>query len=55
MTKTLHCKVRGKTIKLNEDPAVAEGQEVEVQLKVVLKHPQKTGAGFLRNEGGLGG
>src|SRR5579872_3384689 len=35
MTKTLHGKVRGKTIKLDEDPGVAEGQEVEVLMKVV--------------------
>ena len=35
MTKTLHGKVHGKTIELDEDPGVAEGQEVEVQMKVV--------------------
>jgi len=35
MTKTLHGRVRGKTIELDEDPGVAEGQEVEVQVKVV--------------------
>ena len=35
MTKTLHGKVRGKTIELDEDPGVAEGQEVEVLMKVV--------------------
>lgn len=35
MTKTLHGRVRGKTIELDEEPGVAEGQEVEVQMKVV--------------------
>ena len=35
MTKTLHGRVHGKTIELDEDPGVAEGQEVEVQMKVV--------------------
>jgi hypothetical protein len=53
MTKTLHGKVRGRTIELDEDPGVAEGQEVEVQMKVVPKPTQKTGEGFLRTEGAL--
>ena len=35
MTKTLHGRVRGRTIELDEDPGVAEGQEVEVEMKVV--------------------
>jgi hypothetical protein len=35
MTKTLHGKVHGRTIELDEDPGVAEGQEVEVQMWVV--------------------
>ena len=35
MTKTLHGKVHGKTIELEEDLGVAEGQEVEVQVKIV--------------------
>jgi hypothetical protein len=35
MTKTLHGKVHGRTIELHEDPGVAEGQEFEVQLKLV--------------------
>jgi hypothetical protein len=53
MTKTLHGKVHGRTIELDEDPGVAEGQEVEVQMKVVPKATQKTGEGFLRTEGAL--
>ena len=35
MTKTLHGTVRGKTIEFNEDLGVGEGQEVEVQVKIV--------------------
>ena len=33
MTKTLHGKVHGKTIELDEDLGVAEGQAVEVKVK----------------------
>ena len=53
MSKTLHGKIHGKTIELDEDPGVAEGQEVEVQMKVVPKPTQKTGEGLLRTEGAL--
>ena len=53
MTKTLHGKIHGRIIELDEDPGVAAGQEVEVQLKVVPKSTQKTGEGFLRTEGAL--
>ena len=35
MSKTLHGKVHGKTIELDEDLGVAEGQDVEVQVKIV--------------------
>jgi len=35
MTKTIHSKVHGKIIELDEDLGVAEGQEVAVQVKVV--------------------
>lgn len=35
MTKTLRGKVHGRTIELDEDLGVAEGQEVEVQVKIV--------------------
>ena len=35
MTKTIHGKVHGKIIELDEDLGVAEGQEVAVQVKVV--------------------
>ena len=53
MTKTLHGKVHGKIIELDEDLGVAEGQEVEVQVKVILKSTRKPGEGFLRTEGAL--
>jgi hypothetical protein len=36
MTKTIHGKVHGRTIELDEDPGVADGQEVEVQMHVVM-------------------
>jgi hypothetical protein len=46
MTKTIHGIVHGKTIELAEDPGVAEGQEVEVQLKIAQApnptHPPMT-------------
>ncbi len=35
MTKILHGTVHGKTIELDEDLGVAEGQAVEVQVKIV--------------------
>jgi hypothetical protein len=53
MTKTIRGKVHGKTIELDEDPGVAEGQEVEVQVRVISKTPRKPGEGFLRTEGVL--
>ena len=39
MTKTLYGKVRGKTIELDEDLGVVDGQEVEVQ--VTMLKPRK--------------
>jgi hypothetical protein len=35
MSRPLHGKVRGKTIELDEDLGVPEGQEVEVRVKVL--------------------
>ena len=52
MTKTLHGKVHGKTIELDEDLGVAEGQEVEVQIKVISP-AEKWGEGILRTAGAL--
>jgi len=53
MTKIVHGKVHGRTIELDQDLGVAEGQEVEVQVKVIAKSPRKPGEGFLRTEGAL--
>ena len=55
MTKTMRGKVHGKTIELDEDPGMSEGDEVEVQMKVLPKLRQKTGQGLLRTEGALAG
>jgi len=35
MSKTIHGKVRGKTIELDEDPGIADGQAVQIQIEVV--------------------
>ncbi|MGA2705705.1 MAG: hypothetical protein ABSH35_32065 [Isosphaeraceae bacterium] len=53
MTKTIYGKVHGKTIELAEELGVPEGQEVEIQIKVISKPGNKTGEGFLRTEGAL--
>ncbi len=51
MTKTVYGVIHGKTIELDEDLGMAEGQKVEVQLKMV--HPvRKWGEGILRSAGG---
>jgi hypothetical protein len=39
MIKTLYGRVHGRTIQLDEDLGVSEGQEVEVQVKVVPPDP----------------
>jgi hypothetical protein len=40
MLKTIHGKVHGKMIELDEDLGIAEDQDVEVQVKIV--EPKKT-------------
>lgn len=52
MTKTVHGTVRGKFIELAEDLGVAEGQEVEVQVKTV-EPLTKWGEGVLSTAGAL--
>ncbi len=52
MTKTLHGKIHGRTIELDDDPGVAGGQEVEVQMNVVPP-AKKWGEGILRTAGAL--
>ena len=44
MTKTVYGVVHGKTIELEENPGVAEGQEVEITIKPVPK-PRPWGKG----------
>jgi hypothetical protein len=53
MTKSIHGTVHGRTIELDEDLGVVEGQEVEIQIKLILKPPGESGEGFLRTEGAL--
>jgi hypothetical protein len=52
MSKTIHGKVHGKTIELDEDLGVAEGQEVEVQVRL-FQPARKWGEGILRTAGAL--
>jgi hypothetical protein len=52
MIRTMHGKVHGRTIELDEDPGVAEGQDVEVRMKVI-EPPRKWGEGILRTAGAL--
>jgi hypothetical protein len=35
MTKTMHGRVHGRIIELDDDPGVADGQTIEVQMTVV--------------------
>ena len=50
--RTIHGTVHGRTIELDEDLGVAEGQEVEVQIKLVSP-ARKWGDGILRTAGAL--
>ncbi len=52
MTKILHGTIHGKTIELDEDLGAIEGQEVEVQVKVIAP-AKKWGDGILRTAGAL--
>ena len=51
MSKTIHGTVHGKTIELDEDLGVAEGQKVELQVKIV-NASKNWGDGILRSAGG---
>jgi hypothetical protein len=54
MTKTLHGKVRGKLIELDQDPGLAEGQEVEITVRAIeTGMAPRSGEGLLRTEGVL--
>jgi len=52
MTKKLRGKVHGRMIELSEDAGLAEGQEVEVQLRPTVP-PQPWGEGLRRCAGAL--
>jgi len=51
MIKTLRGRAHGRTIELNEDLEVADGEEVEIQ--VTVRKNRVSGEGFLRTEGAL--
>jgi hypothetical protein len=54
MTKLLHGVVRGKTIALEEDLGLADGQVVELTVRAVAPPTSRQpGEGFLRTEGAL--
>jgi hypothetical protein len=50
MTKTLHGKVHGSSIQLDEHPGLAEGQEVEVVVRPLVP-PANWGEGIRRSAG----
>jgi hypothetical protein len=52
MIRAVHGKVHGKTIELDEDLGMADGQEVEVHVKVAPP-TRKWGEGILRTAGAL--
>jgi hypothetical protein len=52
MTKIIHGKIHGRTIELAEDLGLAEGQDVEVQVKIVPP-ARKWGEGIRRTAGAL--
>ncbi len=53
MTKIFHGRIRGRTIELEEDPGIADGQKVSVQVKILPAPSRRTGDGFLRTAGAL--
>lgn len=54
MTKIVHGVVHGKTIRLDEDLGVGEGQPVEVQVTIVTP-PKAWGEGLQRCAGAMAG
>lgn len=53
MTKTVHGVVHGRTIEVEEDLGVAEGQRVELQIRIVAQRAE-WGDCIRRSAGGLG-
>jgi hypothetical protein len=52
MTKTVRGTVHGNTIRLDEDLGVADGQQVEVELRII-EPTKRWGEGILRTAGAL--
>jgi hypothetical protein len=52
MTWTIHGVVRGKTIELEENPGVGEGEQVEITIKPIHSH-RPWGEGLRRCAGAL--
>jgi hypothetical protein len=52
MTRSMHGKVNGRTIELDEDPGVAAGQHVEITIKLV-QSKRPWGEGLRRCAGAL--
>ena len=55
MVKTLHGKVHGRTIELDQDLGVPDGQAVVVQVRTLPAPSRQPGDGLLRTEGALAG
>ena len=56
MGKTLHGRIHGRTIELDEDPGIPEGQKVEVTVTAPTSpNRREPGEGLLRTEGALAG
>jgi hypothetical protein len=54
MTKTVHGVVHGKTIELVEDLGFADGQEVELRVRILpSRQVKQPGEGLHRTEGAL--
>jgi hypothetical protein len=53
MIRILRGKAHGRTIELDEELEVADGQEVEVQVRTIPKSERASGQGLLRTEGAL--
>ncbi len=49
--KNLHGTVHGKTIELDENPGLADGQSVEIQV-IAIPSTSKPGDGIRRSAGG---
>ncbi len=52
MTLVIHGVVHGNTIELKEALGMPDGQEIEIQVRVLAK-TSTSGGGFLRTEGAL--